>query len=232
MIQHLLRDEAVAHQGLIPFHVSLGLRQLRLDCVDVRALGFDFDRLSGLELSDPDFGFSNERAAVRGLGTQSCPRIFELAGCVIALSQPLLVRREVNEGIAGVDCLALNDPDRFDAVIRCRPDSNDFAFGLEPSARGHNPTRDRPGAGGTGTCGFLMRIDARRGAAGDERVHRRENHNTRTATTTARDRQVLIIRLASDYTDRSSTQTNSGGVRNARESNAGPSSWDSGGKAV
>jgi hypothetical protein len=75
VIQHLLRDEAVSPQALTPLQVSSGLRELRLDGVDVRALCFDFDRLSSLELPDPDFGFSNERAAVRGLGTQSCPGI-------------------------------------------------------------------------------------------------------------------------------------------------------------
>ena len=48
------RDEAVARQDLIPLAVSSGLRELRLDGVDVRALGFDFDGLSGLELPDPD----------------------------------------------------------------------------------------------------------------------------------------------------------------------------------
>jgi len=173
VVQYLLRDDAVSPQALIPLQVSSGLRELRLDGVDVGALCVEFDGLSGLELPDSDFGFFNERAAVRGFGAQSCPGVLELARCVIALLLPLLVRGEVNQGIAGVDCLAFDDPDRSDAIIRCSADSNDFAFRFEPSPRRHGPACARRGAGRG-----LTRIDAGRGATGDKRVHGRENQNT------------------------------------------------------
>ena len=109
------------------------------------------------------------------LVTQSCPGILELACCVVALPQPLLVRREVNEGLSGVDRLALDGLDRSDTVIRCSPDSNDFALRLEPTARGHGSTCCRLRAVRTGTRGFLMRIDTRRAATGNKRVHGCEN---------------------------------------------------------